>query len=170
MEKGRKRDFVFLALKFVRPSSSPLFLSLSLSLSLSHLGRGVDLGKAHVRRSRHVPHDAARALDPDVEQRRRRRRERGVAGARLARSRALAHEGGAGAGHDGPDVGEVDVDLEEKREWSRFFEKEHVRSGKRKTASFLVEGPSPCDKKGRKKEKTLVQEIFPSLLSPVRGS
>lgn len=56
-------------------------------------------------------HTMPRALDADVQQRRRRRGERGVARARLARSRALAHQRGAGAGHDGADVGEVDVDL-----------------------------------------------------------
>ena len=100
---------------------------LQTKLTPSHLRGGVDLGKAHVWRSRHVPHDAASALDADVEQRRRRRCERGVACTRLARAGALAHQRGAGSRHDGPDVGEVDVDLDDFREIKEEIKQKRVR-------------------------------------------
>jgi PAS domain S-box-containing protein len=79
-------------------------------LLLDEACRLLDLLEAHVRPAREVDEHAHRAHDGDVvEQRRRDRLLGGEERAALTLRAARAHEGATHAGHDGADVGEVDV-------------------------------------------------------------
>src|SRR5205807_4061401 len=74
------------------------------------LGRLVDLMQRQVGPTGDVEQDAARPVDRGLQQRRGDRVASGVRGALVAATEADAHQGGALTGHDGLDVGKVQVD------------------------------------------------------------